>query len=48
MLAKDELVTALRKCAEILKPGKTKKTRAALVQLEELLAKFSLLDSKLK
>ncbi|XP_062326337.1 origin recognition complex subunit 3 isoform X1 [Osmerus eperlanus] len=44
MLAKDELVTALQKCAEILKPGKTKKTRAALVQLEELLAKFSLLD----
>lgn len=45
MLAKDELVTAIQKCAEILKPGKTQKTRAALVQIEELLAKFKLLDN---
>ncbi|XP_013986718.2 origin recognition complex subunit 3 [Salmo salar] len=40
MMAKDELTSALKMCAEILKPGKTTKMRAALLQLDNLLAKF--------
>uniref|UniRef100_A0A8C7CJ29 C2H2-type domain-containing protein n=1 Tax=Oncorhynchus kisutch TaxID=8019 RepID=A0A8C7CJ29_ONCKI len=40
MMAKDELTSALQKCAEILKSGKTKKMRAALLQLDNLLSKF--------
>uniref|UniRef100_A0A4W5LU88 Origin recognition complex subunit 3 n=1 Tax=Hucho hucho TaxID=62062 RepID=A0A4W5LU88_9TELE len=40
MMAKDELTSALQKCAEILKHGKAKKMRAALLQLDNLLAKF--------
>ncbi|XP_046711703.1 origin recognition complex subunit 3 isoform X2 [Silurus meridionalis] len=45
LLAKDELVTTLRKCADILKPGKTKKMRSALQQLEDYIVKFEQLDS---
>ncbi|XP_022606207.1 origin recognition complex subunit 3 isoform X1 [Seriola dumerili] len=45
MLAKDELITLLQRCAEILQPVKTKKMNKALVQLEELLAKFQQLDT---
>ncbi|XP_071379842.1 origin recognition complex subunit 3 isoform X1 [Centroberyx affinis] len=44
MLAKDELVASLQRCAEILKPVKSKKMRNVLVQLEDLLAKFNQLD----
>uniref|UniRef100_A0A8C7DEZ3 Origin recognition complex subunit 3 n=1 Tax=Oncorhynchus kisutch TaxID=8019 RepID=A0A8C7DEZ3_ONCKI len=46
MIAKDELVAALQKCAEILKPGKSKKMSAALLQLEDLLAKVAQSDRK--
>ncbi|KAL7873046.1 hypothetical protein AOLI_G00121170 [Acnodon oligacanthus] len=45
LLAKDELVTALRKCADILKPGKTKKMKSALQQLEDYIIRFEQLDS---
>ncbi|KAI4905465.1 hypothetical protein NFI96_028095 [Prochilodus magdalenae] len=45
LLAKDELVSALRKCADILKPGKTKKMKCALQQLEDYIARFEQLDS---
>ncbi|XP_072546418.1 origin recognition complex subunit 3 [Salminus brasiliensis] len=44
LLAKDELVASLRKCADILKPGKTKKLRSALKQLEDYIMKFEQLD----
>ena len=47
MLAKDELITLLQRCVEILQPVKSKKMKNALVQLEELLARFKQLDSKL-
>jgi hypothetical protein len=46
MMAKDELVAALQKCAEILKPGKSKKMSATLLQLEDLLAKVDQSDRK--
>lgn len=46
MMAKDELTSALKMCAEILKPGKTTKMRAALLQLDNLLAKFDQPDGK--
>ncbi|KAG7465667.1 hypothetical protein MATL_G00155890 [Megalops atlanticus] len=45
MLAKDELVAALQKCVEILKPGKTKNMRDALQQLGTLTARFQQPDS---
>ncbi|XP_071354044.1 origin recognition complex subunit 3 [Trachinotus anak] len=45
MLAKDELITLLLRCAEILQPIKSKKMKKALVDLEELLAKFKQLDT---
>ncbi|KAG9268755.1 origin recognition complex subunit 3 [Astyanax mexicanus] len=45
LLAKDELVLSLRKCADILKPDKTKKMKSALQQLENYIAKFEQLDS---
>lgn len=48
MLAKDELITLLQRCVEILQPVKSKKMNNALVQLKDLLAKFKQLDSKLK
>ncbi|KAG9336269.1 hypothetical protein JZ751_002616 [Albula glossodonta] len=44
LLAKDELVSVLHKCIEILKPGKTKKIREALRQLQDFTAKFQQLD----
>uniref|UniRef100_A0A4W6F4L6 Origin recognition complex subunit 3 n=1 Tax=Lates calcarifer TaxID=8187 RepID=A0A4W6F4L6_LATCA len=40
MLAKDELITLLQRCAETLQSVKSKKMKNALVQLEELLTKF--------
>ncbi|XP_053488995.1 origin recognition complex subunit 3 [Ictalurus furcatus] len=45
LLAKDELVTTLRKCVDILKSGKTKNMRSALQQLDDYLVKFEQLDS---
>ncbi|XP_027028390.1 origin recognition complex subunit 3 isoform X2 [Tachysurus fulvidraco] len=45
LLAKDELVTTLRKCVDILKSGKTKKMKSALDELEDYLVKFEQLDS---
>ncbi|CAJ1073501.1 origin recognition complex subunit 3 [Xyrichtys novacula] len=45
MLAKDELITLLQRCAEILQPVKSKKMKKARVHLEELLAKFRQLDT---
>ncbi|XP_042356988.1 origin recognition complex subunit 3 [Plectropomus leopardus] len=45
MLAKDELITLLQKCVEILQSAKAKKMKAALVQLEDMLAKFKQLDT---
>uniref|UniRef100_A0AAR2J1U8 Origin recognition complex subunit 3 n=1 Tax=Pygocentrus nattereri TaxID=42514 RepID=A0AAR2J1U8_PYGNA len=47
LLAKDELVAALRKCADILKPGKTKKMKSALQQLEDYIIRFEQLDGKI-
>nr|XP_061824289.1 origin recognition complex subunit 3-like isoform X1 [Nerophis lumbriciformis] len=44
MLAKDELIALLQRCAEILQPVKSKKMMSALVQLEDMLAKFKQLD----
>uniref|UniRef100_A0A8D0A5I4 Origin recognition complex subunit 3 n=1 Tax=Sander lucioperca TaxID=283035 RepID=A0A8D0A5I4_SANLU len=40
MLAKDELIALLQRCAEILQPAKSKKIKSALVQLEDMLTKF--------
>ncbi|KAL0969554.1 hypothetical protein UPYG_G00229040 [Umbra pygmaea] len=45
MMAKEELVSALQTCSNILKPGKTKKIKAALLQLQDLLDKFKKPDS---
>lgn len=45
MLAKDELLSLLQRCSEVLQTVKSKKMKAALVQLEELLAKFKQLDA---
>uniref|UniRef100_A0A7N5ZZ07 Origin recognition complex subunit 3 n=1 Tax=Anabas testudineus TaxID=64144 RepID=A0A7N5ZZ07_ANATE len=41
MLAKDELITLLQRCAEILQPVKSKKIKEALVHLEELFFSLS-------
>uniref|UniRef100_A0A8C5GTQ5 Origin recognition complex subunit 3 n=1 Tax=Gouania willdenowi TaxID=441366 RepID=A0A8C5GTQ5_GOUWI len=48
MLAKDELITSLRKCSEILSSAKSKKMKKAFTELDELLAKFKHLDGKLE
>uniref|UniRef100_A0A7N8Y1Z3 Origin recognition complex subunit 3 n=1 Tax=Mastacembelus armatus TaxID=205130 RepID=A0A7N8Y1Z3_9TELE len=45
MLAKDELIILLQRCAEILEPVKSKKMNSALVQLNELLTRFKELDT---
>ncbi|KAK2825988.1 hypothetical protein Q5P01_020202 [Channa striata] len=45
MLAKDELISLLQRCAEILQPVKSKTMKMALDQLQELLAKFEQLDT---
>ncbi|XP_049918029.1 origin recognition complex subunit 3 isoform X1 [Epinephelus moara] len=45
MLAKDELIALLQKCVEILQAAKAKKMKSALVQLEDMLAKFKQLDT---
>ncbi|XP_040055265.2 origin recognition complex subunit 3 isoform X2 [Gasterosteus aculeatus] len=44
MMAKDQLIGLLQRCEEILRPVKSKKMNRALVQLEDLLAKFKQLD----
>uniref|UniRef100_A0A674F6Z3 Origin recognition complex subunit 3 n=1 Tax=Salmo trutta TaxID=8032 RepID=A0A674F6Z3_SALTR len=46
MMAKDELTSALQMCAEILKPGKTTKMRAALLQLDNLLTLLEMKKSR--
>ncbi|KAJ7989201.1 hypothetical protein DPEC_G00317050 [Dallia pectoralis] len=45
MMAKEELVSALQKCSSILKHEKTKKMRAALLRLDDLIANFHKPDS---
>ncbi|CAK6956897.1 origin recognition complex subunit 3 [Scomber scombrus] len=45
MLAKDELITSLQRCIEILQPVKSKRMRNACVQLEDLLTKLKQLDT---
>ncbi|KAM3594665.1 uncharacterized protein V6R79_011817 [Siganus canaliculatus] len=45
MLAKDELIALLQKCVEILQSVKSKRINNALVQLQDLLAKFKQLDT---
>ncbi|XP_059208629.1 origin recognition complex subunit 3 [Centropristis striata] len=45
MLAKDELISLLQRCADILQPAKSKKLKSACVQLEDMLAKFKQLDT---
>nr|XP_019940133.1 PREDICTED: origin recognition complex subunit 3 isoform X2 [Paralichthys olivaceus] len=45
MLAKEELITLLQRCAEIVQLAKSKKMKMALIQLEELLTKFKQLDT---
>ncbi|XP_026858288.2 origin recognition complex subunit 3 isoform X1 [Electrophorus electricus] len=45
LLAKDELVATLKKCADILKPCKTKKMNSVLQQLEDYIVKLEHLDS---
>lgn len=47
MLAKDQLISLLQRCEEILQAAKSKNIKVALVQLEDMLAKFKQLDSKL-
>lgn len=47
MLAKDELISLLQRCVEILEPSKSKKMKNALGQLTDMLAKFKQLDGKL-
>lgn len=46
MLAKDELVALLQKCAETLQSVKSKKMKKALVRLRELLSLFRQMDGK--
>ncbi|XP_054653032.1 origin recognition complex subunit 3 isoform X4 [Dunckerocampus dactyliophorus] len=45
MLAKDELIALLQRCAEILQPVKSKKMKSALVQLEDMITKLKQLDA---
>ncbi|KAM7403159.1 hypothetical protein PAMA_003875 [Pampus argenteus] len=45
IFAKDELITLLQRCVEILQPVKSKKMKSAYVQLEELLTKLKQLDT---
>ncbi|XP_029973199.1 origin recognition complex subunit 3 [Salarias fasciatus] len=44
MLAKDELLTLLHRCLDTLQAAKSKRTRRAALQLEELLCRFKQLD----
>lgn len=46
MLAKEELISLLQRCLEILQQSKSKKIKSALSQLTEFLAKFKQLDGK--
>ncbi|XP_053191596.1 origin recognition complex subunit 3 [Scomber japonicus] len=45
MLAKDELITSLQRCTEILQPVKSKRMKNACVQLDDLLTKLKQLDT---
>ncbi|XP_068436671.1 origin recognition complex subunit 3 isoform X2 [Clinocottus analis] len=45
MLAKEQLIALLLRCGEILQAAKSKKIKLALVQLEDMLAKFKQLDT---
>ncbi|KAK5916875.1 hypothetical protein CgunFtcFv8_011814 [Champsocephalus gunnari] len=45
MMAKDELISLLKKCAEILQHSKSKNMKSALLLLEAMLAKFKQLDT---
>uniref|UniRef100_A0A672Q465 Origin recognition complex, subunit 3 n=1 Tax=Sinocyclocheilus grahami TaxID=75366 RepID=A0A672Q465_SINGR len=47
ILAKDELVAALRKCAETLKSANTKRMQNALQQLEDFIGRLETLEGKL-
>ncbi|KAI2654691.1 Origin recognition complex subunit 3 [Labeo rohita] len=46
ILAKDELVAALRKCAEILKSANTKRMQNVLQQFEDFIGKLEALEGK--
>ncbi len=46
ILAKDELVAALRKCAEILKSASTKRMQNVLQQLEDFIGRLEALEGK--
>ncbi|XP_056152114.1 origin recognition complex subunit 3 [Lampris incognitus] len=45
MMAKEDLVSSLQRCAEILKSVTSKKMRSTLVELEDLLKEFKLLNT---
>ncbi|KAJ8353317.1 hypothetical protein SKAU_G00208840 [Synaphobranchus kaupii] len=45
ILAKDDLLTDLQRCVEILRPGKTKELRDAHKQLQDLTDRFQQLDA---
>ncbi|XP_066524034.1 origin recognition complex subunit 3 isoform X2 [Hoplias malabaricus] len=44
LLAKDEIVAALRKCVDILKPSETKQMKSTLEHLEQYIVRFEQLD----
>jgi len=47
MLAKEELLKALKRIEDILRPCKSKKMKEVLVRLQQLLDTFEHLDGKL-
>lgn len=47
MLAKDELLSLLQRCSQVLQQSKSRNVKRVHSQLEELLAKFKRLDGKL-
>lgn len=46
ILAKDELVAALEKCAEILKSANTKRMQNVLKQVEDFIGRLEALEGK--
>lgn len=46
MLAKDELMASLQKCADSLESVKSKEMKKARVRLGQLLAKFQQMDGE--
>lgn len=46
MLAKDELITLLQSCAEILRSEKSKKMKRACVQMDDVLTRLKQLDGE--